>query len=324
MRIAIEKIKPSPSRPTYDHERRAWARRRRPRRMPVILAEKGNFYLLSGQSNVDDAKNSGERRIECVVKRGVSELECEELQLADEYFSSLLPPMKLAESFLTFRDKYEVTQQELARRTGITAGTIHHYESLLKTLDPELRCRVDDGGLTFKEARCIADIDGHKRQLELAQPFIESSLSSVHVEELVSKAKANPVKSVAALIKDMLGVDYPSSGSVDETPTERPKQAKKAQVKPLSIADSKMPADRSLEGLQETAFILAGRFEQLASIEIPEYRRLRLISTLRILSSRLETALNHLNGGVAAREAKPKPLAGTSGAPSSHQTARMR
>jgi len=33
----------------------------------------------------------------------------------------------------------------------------------------------------------------------------------------------------------------------------------------------------------------------LSSADIPEYRRLRLVSTLRILSSRLNNALDHLN-----------------------------
>ncbi len=292
--------------------------------MPVILAEKGNFYLLSGQSNLDDAKRSGERRIECIVKRGVSDRECEELRVADEYFSSLLPPIKLAESLMTFREKYGITQQELARRTGITAGTIHHYESLLKTLAPELRGRVDDGGLTFKEARCIADIDGHERQIELAQPFIESSLSSVHVEKLVSKAKANPEKSVGALIKGMLGIEYPLPETRSTAPIKRRDHVKKPSLKPLDIRETSATVNRGLEGLQEAAFMLAGRFEQLASIDIPEYRRLRLISTLRILSSRLDTALIHLNGGIAAREAKPVPLAGTTGIRDRHQTAKVR
>ena len=53
--------------------------------------------------------------------------------------------------------------------------------------------------------------------------------------------------------------------------------------------------ENDLEGMQKDAFLLAGSLEKLASAEIPEYRRLRLVSTLRILSSRLNIALDHLN-----------------------------
>ena len=53
--------------------------------------------------------------------------------------------------------------------------------------------------------------------------------------------------------------------------------------------------ENDFEGMQEDAFMLAGSLEKLTSSEIPEYRRLRLVSTLRILSSRLNNALDHLN-----------------------------
>lgn len=292
MRIAIENILPDPDRPVYDKAHRAWARRRRQRRMPVVLAEQGKFYLLCGHNTIDAAQRAGEDLVECVVRQGVSEEERQEFRLADEYFSSLLPPIKMAESFIRYRQSYHVTQQELARRTGITAGTVHHYESLKKTLSPKLQENVDRGELTFKEARSIADIDGHHRQEELAQPFIDSRLSSVHVEELISKAKASPQTPSAELIAEYV-VDEPTVEVVHQ-----PEATNGAVVNGHGrIHGSRLNGsyDDDLEGMQEDAFLLAGSLEKLASADIPEYRRLRLVSTLRILSSRLNVALDHLN-----------------------------
>ncbi len=292
MRIAIENILPDPERPEYDRAHRAWARRRRQRRMPVVLAEQGKFYLLCGHNTIDAAQRAGEDIVECVVRQGVSDEEREEFRLADEYFSSLLPPIKMAESFINYREKYHVTQQELARRTGITAGTVHHYESLRKTLSPKLQEHVDRGKLTFKEARCIADIDGHQRQEELAQPFIDSRLSSVYVEELVSKAKANPTAApsdlIAEYVVDKPVVEDPSVNAPTNDVTENGHNL-------IHIERLNGRYEDDLEGMQEDAFLLAGSLEKLVSAEIPEYRRLRLVSTLRILSSRLNIALDHLN-----------------------------
>ncbi len=292
MRIAIDKILPDPGRPVYDNAHRAWARRRRQRRMPVVLADKGNFYLLCGRNTIDAAQRAGEELIECIVRQGVSDEEREELQLADEYFSSLLPPIKMAESFIHYREKYHVTQQELARRTGITAGTVHHYESLRKTLSPKLQENVDRGELTFKEARCIADLDGFNRQEELAQPFIDSRLSSVHVEELVARAKANHSMPSAELI-----AEFVTEEQKIEEPEPKVEQVEDKQNGHVPIHLVRINGDASddLEGMQKDAFLLAGSLEKLASAEIPEYRRLRLVSTLRILSSRLNNALDHLN-----------------------------
>ena len=292
MRIAIENILSDPERPVYDRTHRAWARRRRQRRMPVVLAEQGKFYLLCGYNAIDAAQRAGEEIVECVVRQGVSDEEREELRLADEYFSSLLPPIKMAESFINYREKYHVTQQELARRTGITAGTVHHYESLRKTLSPKLQEHIDRGELTFKEARCIADIKGHQRQEELAQPFIDSKLSSVHVEELVSKAKANPLMSPTDLIAEYV-VDEPIvENCAVNTPTNGVVENDRELIHVERLQGS---YENDFEGMQEDAFLLAGSLEKLTSAEIPEYRRLRLVSTLRILSSRLNIALDHLN-----------------------------
>ncbi len=292
MRIAIENILPDPDRPVYDKAHRAWARRRRQRRMPVVLAEQGKFYLLCGHNTIDAAQRAGEDLVECVVRQGVSDEEREEFRLTDEYFSSLLPPIKMAESFIRYREKYHVTQQELARRTGITAGTVHHYESLRKTLSPKLQDHVDKGELTFKEARCIADIDGNQRQEELAQPFIDSRLSSVHVEELISKAKSNPEKPSAELIAEYV-VDEPKVVAVEQKPPTNGVQVNGHAA--VRSGDLNGSYQDDLEGMQENAFMLAGSLEKLASADIPEYRRLRLVSTLRILSSRLNNALDHLN-----------------------------
>ena len=294
MRIAIDKILPDPDRPVYDKTHRAWARRRRQRRMPVVLAKRGKFYLLCGHNTIDAAERAGEELIECIVRQGVSDEEREEFRLADEYFSSLLPPIKMAESFIRYREKYHVTQQELARRTGITAGTVHHYESLRKTLSPKLQEHVDRGELTFKEARCIADLDGFKRQEELAQPFIDARLSSVHVEELIAKAKANHSMPSTDLIAEFVTEDEEIIVQESEPKVEHVGDKQNGQA-PIHLVRINGDASDDLEGMQKDAFLLAGSLEKLASAEIPEYRRLRLVSTLRILSSRLNIALDHLN-----------------------------
>lgn len=292
MRIAIDNILPDPDRPVYDKAHRKWARRRRQRRMPIVLADKGKFYLLCGFNSIEAAERAGEDVIECVVRQGVSDEERESLRVADEYFSSLLPPIKMAESFIKFRDDFSVTQQELARRTGITAGTVHHYESLRKTLSPKLQDHVDRGDLTFKEARSIADMKEFGKQEELAAPFIERKLSSVHVEDLVARAKADPEKTSADLIAEfaptMPKVKKPAA-EVEVTKHDN------NDLEPVPFTRLNGSYKDDLAGMQEDAFMLAGSLEKLASSEIPEYRRLRLVSTLRILSSRLNYALDHLN-----------------------------
>ena len=263
-------------------------------RNPVVISDNGRYVLLSGSRKFNSACEAGEREIECTVRDSVSDQERWELQLAEQYHSSLVPPMDLGRAFIRYRDKYGVTQQELARRTGITPGTIHHYESLIRTLAPGLGDKVNSGELTFKEARSIADIDDHARQMEIAQPFIVGTLSSVHVERIVGRAKNAPELSVDQLIEEVVN-------------GKRPQLAEKpARAEPQP---SPAPRESNTESLENQVLHLAGALDALPMQIIPEYRRLKLISSLRILDSRLRSSLSALNSGPARDLSVPKPLA---------------
>src|SRR3990167_2441816 len=111
----------------------------------------------------------------------------------------------LGDMMLACRRALGISQQEMARRSGITPGTLHHHESVANST---MRDEVEKGLLTFKEARCLADLGWDRganfrpdeRLPELVALFTSGRLSSVYVERLVSIAKANPDKAVDDLV----------------------------------------------------------------------------------------------------------------------------
>ena len=297
--IPIEQIFPDPDLPSEPAATRAAERHRgRASETPIVQPlAKGGYVLLSGRRGIKAAKEAGVSEIEVKVRQSVSRQERQELRLSEQYHNGLVPPMVMAKEFYTYRKSHGITQQELARRTGITPGTIHHYESLIRTLDPRLGKRVDAGDLTFKEARSIADIDGHKRQREIAEPFLSGRLSSVHVERIVGRAKSSPELTIEQLIAEVVeGARRP-----DPEPAPQPKapepELQQTASHPMGITT-----------LENTALMLAGELGALPLQVIPEYRRLNLISSLRILDSRLSTALAFLNSGQAVESGVPRPL----------------
>lgn len=319
MKIPIEQIRPDPDLvssgyPPGRHLGGRDALRTRPGRDksgPIVRPDgRGRFVLIAGGRVLRAAVEAGEPELECTVRNDLTHQEEQELHLAEMYHTSLVPPMELGRAFMQYRDSYTVTQQELARRTGITPGTIHHYESLIRTLDPGLGKKVDTGELTFKEARSIADILDHKRQREIAAPFLDSRLSSVHVERVVSRAKSAPDLTVDQLIDEVINgtrIVQPEEEELDPEPAPPPA--------PVFRADT--------DTLETEVLKLAGELDSLGLRTIPEYRRLKLISSLRILDSRLRSALAHLNGGPALLTDRPRPLAGTASGPSAAGGARM-
>jgi len=292
LKIPIDQIFPDPDMPSSKkpNGRRENTRSVRSKRDPVVLSTVNGYVLLAGGRKLNAAKEAGEVLVECTVKAEVSPQERWEFSLAEQYHSSLVPAMDLGRAFMEYRDNHEVTQQELARRTGITPGTIHHYESLIRTLDPALGEMVNSGELTFKEARSIADIEDHVRQREIAQPFIDGRLSSVHVERIVGRAKTSATLSIEDIIEEVVNG----------------KRAPEREPEAAPVIQPAIPIEVDTALIENAVLKIAGELDAMQLQAIPEYRRLKLISSLRILDSRLKSALANLNGGMAGRQAVPQ------------------
>ncbi len=272
--------------------------------IPVVVPRSdGMFSIVVGNRQFRSAIASGEQEVEVEVREDLTAEQASELRLAEYYKASLVRPMGLGRAFIKHREHFNVTQQELARRTGITPGTIHHYESLIRTLDPMLGASVDSGDLTFKEARSIADISDFARQREIAKPFIKGRLSSVYVERIVGLAKSAPTLSVEEIINRI--VNGERAQDIDQ----------RHQADPVHTDTGRFEPAR----LESTVLKLAGELDALQLKVIPEYLRLKLISSLRILDTRVGLALDFLNGGPAADSEIPLPMTARERRPASLQ-----
>ena len=262
-------------------------------KIPVVVPRSdGMFSIVVGNRQFRSAIASGEQEIEVEVREDLTAEQASDLRLVEYYKASLVRPMGLGRAFIKHRELFNVTQQELARRTGITPGTIHHYESLIRTLDPMLGTSVDSGDLTFKEARSIADISDFARQREIAKPFINGLLSSVYVERIVGLAKNAPTLSVEEIINRI--VNGERTQDIDQ----------RHQADSVHTDTGRFEPAR----LESTVLKLAGELDALQLKVIPEYLRLKLISSLRILDTRVCLALDFLNGGPAADSEIPLPM----------------
>lgn len=297
MQISIEQIIPDPEQKQRNLEGQSPGELRKGLsavglNQPVLVrpVNGGDTYMIVvGERRWRTAQSAGQSGIECTVRSDVSEQDIRELQLSESYHHESVPPMEMGQAFLVYRERFGVSQQELARRTGITPGTIHHYESLVRNLTPDLGEKVQSGELTFKEGRSIADIDGADRQREIAEPFVSGRLSSVYVEKVVGHAKKNPGMPIEQILEDVL----------KGTRAEDKVQKETEPVQKTGVDISKLEA---------TALQLAGELDAMQLQVIPEYRRLNTISALRILDAKVQSAMQFLSGGVARETRLPRPL----------------
>ena len=246
--------------------------------IPVVeKISKDKYKLISGAEKIHIATEKGEPKVACNIVTDLNEEEKGALDLRLLYQGSETCPITLGERFLEFRKGFSITQQELAKKTGITPGTIHHYESLIKTLAPSLKTHVKNKELTFKEARSIADIDDYDRQLKLAKPFLNGELSSVHVEKIVSLAKKHPASEVKVIIESV-------------TKGKQIVEERKPEPEKKIVEDTV-----DFNSIDARILKLSAEIDLIQSEEIPEFKRLKLISSLRILQSRTQLALSSLN-----------------------------
>src|SRR3990167_7583688 len=115
-----------------------------------------------------------------------------------------LSPVQLGAMMLRCRRELGLSSQEMARQAGITAGTVHHYTSLL-SLPAALQDALADGRLTMKEGRSLVDLccvlEPDPRFDEIAALFVSGRLSSSYVEPVVRQAKANPQADVEEVVQ---------------------------------------------------------------------------------------------------------------------------
>jgi len=275
MKISVNDIIIQPTHPIHKLQpiKNLVNKRNSSQQKPVLLKDKNQYLLYGGEKILRVAKNKNSSKIDCVLKESI--LDIEAINLSEIYFSGLKTPSNIARDFIEFREKNKITQQELSRRTGITPGTIHHYESLIKKLNPILLKYLDQGNLTFKEARSIADLDNFDLQSKIATPFIEGQISSVYVEKIIGNIKKNPKVSIEKIIKNVInGIEI------------RDNKPKESEI---------IYEEKKIESIEEKILNFAIELGSMNEEEIPEYRRLRVISSLKILDSKIKSSLSYMN-----------------------------
>ena len=132
MKIELNEIKIQPEHPIFKYKpiKNLLNKRNSSQQKPIVLKHKNYYLLYSGEKIYRNAKNKNKSKIDCNIKENIKDIQS--INLSEIYFSGLKTPTKIAKDFIKFRKTNNISQQELSRRTGITPGTIHHYESLIK------------------------------------------------------------------------------------------------------------------------------------------------------------------------------------------------
>jgi ParB family chromosome partitioning protein len=152
---------------------------------PILVrpAAEGRYQLIAGQRRVLASKLAGKTTIPAVVAvlNDAQALEAtiiENLQRAD------LSPIEQAHAFDRLGREFQMTQEQMAIRTGKDRATVANFLRLLR-LPADLQVHVADGSLSFGHARALLSLENHEQMRRAAQRVLALSMSVRQTESFI-------------------------------------------------------------------------------------------------------------------------------------------
>lgn len=160
---------------------------------PIIVTKKENYYqIVAGERRWRASKKAGLTEIPSIV-RDYDEQKNSEIALIENIQREDLNPIEKAVAIRELLDKYNLTQQKLADKLGISRSGLANTVRILN-LEPRVIELAKEGKLTEGHCKALLGIEDAEKQYQAAVYMIESGDSVREAEKQVKiKKKTNPV-----------------------------------------------------------------------------------------------------------------------------------
>ncbi len=158
---------------------------------PVIVKPLSHGYMLiAGERRWRAAKQIGLKEIPAIV-RNTNDADTLEIALIENIQREDLNPIEKAKGFHELINKFDFTQEQVAKAMGKDRSSITNYLRLLD-LPPEIQDHVSRGTLSMGHARAMLSLRDKDSQINLCKQVVDHGLSVREVEGMVSSEKKHP------------------------------------------------------------------------------------------------------------------------------------
>jgi ParB family chromosome partitioning protein len=168
---------------------------------PVIVRRKsGRFELVAGERRLRAAKLAKLTSIPAVI-RSVSDSEALEIALVENLQREDLNPIDEARGYRELINRFNLTQEQLAKKIGRDRSTIANVLRLLN-LPEQVREGLERGEITMGHARALLGLEDPKHIEGIYRSILHRGLSVRQVEALVRRkirARAKRTRSTPAV-----------------------------------------------------------------------------------------------------------------------------
>ena len=144
----------------------------------------GKFELIAGERRLRSAREAGLETVPVYILSIEADVEMMEYALIENIQRVDLNPIEEAEGYAILCGKYNLAQEEIAKRVGKSRPAIANALRLLK-LPPEIKSALKSGDISAGHARAILGVRKSLQMMTLYQKVIRSGLNVRQTEELV-------------------------------------------------------------------------------------------------------------------------------------------
>ncbi|MCB1034602.1 MAG: ParB/RepB/Spo0J family partition protein [Acidobacteria bacterium] len=179
---------------------------------PLVVSSlpEGGYTIVAGERRWRAAQQAGLTRVPAVLREVSGDQELLELALVENIQRRDLDPMEEAEAYEMLRDRFGLSQEEVARRVGKARTTVTNTLRLLR-LPQQVQDLLRAGQLTPGQARPLLGLPDPAQQVELAERAAQEGLTARDLEkaarskpEAKTKKAAEPVEVHAAAAAEQL------------------------------------------------------------------------------------------------------------------------
>jgi ParB family chromosome partitioning protein len=152
---------------------------------PVVvkMLPNGRYQLIMGERRWLASKEAGKATIP-VVLRDVSDVQAMEMTIVENLQRADLNPMEQARAYQRLAQDFQMTQEQMAVRTGKDRASVTNFLRLLK-LPIDIQNKVESGVLTFGHARALLGLDDEASITAAAVKVVALSMSVRQTESYV-------------------------------------------------------------------------------------------------------------------------------------------
>jgi ParB family chromosome partitioning protein len=145
--------------------------------------EDGRYILVLGERRLHASKKAGKTHIPTLVRK-VSLQQAAEMTIVENLQREDLSPLEQAEAFRVLSNQFQLTQQQIAERVGLSRVSVANYMRLLK-LPVEVMQLLAEKKINFAKAKELLKLGDNDRIAEAALYAVKKGMNIEQIEMLV-------------------------------------------------------------------------------------------------------------------------------------------